>query len=202
VNQLSVSNANTPATYRQVAELHQSCINQGFLSTLGIGFLTLLYESIDADKRSVLIVATSDGVVTGFVSGGLGMRGIYLQLLRRWIRLVPALFPVFLNPSALRRILEIILMNSEQPRQSRDSRAELLSIAVRPSSRGSGIAQELYYRLQRHFANEGEAAFYIVVGNKLTFAHRFYLNMGAKAVASVCVHREEESTLFRQDLSR
>jgi hypothetical protein len=35
--------------YRAIASLHCDHINQGFLATLGIPFLTLLYEAIDED---------------------------------------------------------------------------------------------------------------------------------------------------------
>ena len=42
--------------YRAVASLHCDHINQGFLATLGVPFLTLLYEAIDRDSESVLLV--------------------------------------------------------------------------------------------------------------------------------------------------
>ena len=40
--------------YRTVAERHCDYINQGFLATLGVPFLTLICEAIDKDSESVL----------------------------------------------------------------------------------------------------------------------------------------------------
>ena len=42
--------------YRKVAQLHCDQINQGFLATLGPSFLTLLYDAIDKNKSSVLLI--------------------------------------------------------------------------------------------------------------------------------------------------
>ena len=84
--------------YRQVGHLHATCINRGFLATLGEPFLALLYQAIDNDKRSVLLVEERDGEVLGFVSGGQGMGSIYKQLLRKPWALMLALMPVLLSP--------------------------------------------------------------------------------------------------------
>lgn len=40
------------AIYRAVADLHTQNIDQGFLSTLGPGFLSLLYQAIDKNPES------------------------------------------------------------------------------------------------------------------------------------------------------
>ena len=63
--------------YRAIAKLHCDHINQGFLATLGIPFLTLLYESIDKDSESVLLVERVDTGIIGFVSGACGLGRIY-----------------------------------------------------------------------------------------------------------------------------
>ena len=67
--------------YRTVASLHCDHINQGFLATLGVPFLTLLYEAIDKDSESVLLVERMDLNIVGFVTGTHGLGRIYKQLL-------------------------------------------------------------------------------------------------------------------------
>ena len=64
---------NKQAIYRRVAQLHAENINQGFLSSLGLNFLMLLYQAIDESPVSVLILAWEDNQVVGFVSGALGL---------------------------------------------------------------------------------------------------------------------------------
>ena len=55
--------------FRAVAELHSKSIDQGFLSSLGLKFLTLLYEAIVADKDSILIILKAHDEVCGYVCG-------------------------------------------------------------------------------------------------------------------------------------
>ncbi len=187
-------------TYREVALLHMAGISDGFLATLGVRFLTLLYESIDNDPGSALFVERVDGRVVGFVSGGRGMASIYRQMLRRWPRLLLALMPALASPSKLHRILEIVLFSRKQKPVPGCPVAELFSIAVDPPYRGGGVAARLYERLKQRFTTDGESAFCIVVGDGLLPAHRFYQNMGAQPMAKISVHNGQGSTLYRHDL--
>ena len=186
--------------YVEVANVHFKNINHGFLSTLGLNFLELLYESIDSDTNSSLHIETIDGRVVGFVAGGRGMGSIYRQLLRRWPRLFFALLPILLSPSKVRRIFEILLFSIKQKPVPGCPRAELFSIAVVESARGTGIAQRLYRALVQRFEDDGEPAFCIVVGDDLEPAHHFYQRMGAVQMAQISVHDGQGSTLYRHDL--
>jgi GNAT superfamily N-acetyltransferase len=197
---LALDAVNKRDIYRQVAFIHAHCINQGFLPTLGERFLALLYEAIDADPGSVLFVERMDGEVVGFVAGGRGMGPIYRQILRHWPRLVLALLPALLNPAQLLRIIEIVRFSRKQKPVPDCPHAELFSIAVLDSARGSGVAQRLYHALGDWFFQQGEMAFCIVVGEGLAPAHRFYRRMGAVPMAEISVHQGQASTLYRHDL--
>ena len=176
------------------------CINQGFLSTSGVGFLALLYRSIDADPNSALFIERIEGRVVGFVSGGRGMASIYRQMLKRWPRLFMELLPALVNPRKLKRIFEIVYFSCKKKPVSGCPNAELFSIAVLESARGGGVAARLYDALKRHFAADGQAAFCIVVGDSLGPAHHFYQRMGAVPMAQISVHEGQGSTLYRHDL--
>ena len=184
-----------PSIYRQVAELHASAIDQGFLSQLGPRFLELLYEAIDASDSSVLLVETRNGRLCGFASGGTGIGPVYRRLLRRLPALIAALWPVMFSPRKLRRIAEL-LRHSRQPCPAGLPQAELYSIAVAPAFRGSGVAERLYTALRQAFAEREVAAFRIVVGDSLAPARAFYLRMGAVPRTTVQVHQGAASTVF------
>lgn len=190
------------ATYREVARIHMQCINRGFLPTLGERFLTLLYQSIDADPNSALFIERKQGFVVGFIAGGRGMGSIYRQMLRRWPRLFVALLPALVNPRKLKRIFEIVGFSRKQKPVPGCPRAELFSIAVLESARGGGVASGLYDALKQHFADAGEVALCIVVGDSLVPAHRFYQRMGAVPMANISVHDGQGSTLYRHDLPK
>jgi ribosomal protein S18 acetylase RimI-like enzyme len=184
-----------------VALLHVAGIDQGFLPTLGVHFLALLYEAMDADPRSVLLVERSaSGEVIGFVSGGRGMGSIYRHMLRRWPQLVVALLPSVLDPRKLKRIIEILWFSRQQKPVPGCPQSELFSIAVAGAARGTGVAQRLYKSLEAHFARQGEPAFCIVVGDTLAPAHRFYRKMGAVLLAHISVHAGQGSTVYRHDV--
>lgn len=189
------------ATYRAVAHIHATCINQGFLPTLGERFLSLLYEAIDADPSSALFVEQSDGEVVGFVAGGRGMGPVYRQMIKRWPRLLLALLPVLLNPAKLKRIFEIIWFTHKQKPIQYRQQAELFSIAVLDKARGHGVSDRLYQALEQWFTQQGENVFCIMVGESLAPAHRFYRRMGAVPMAEISVHQGYTSTLYRHDLT-
>lgn len=188
--------------YRQVARLHANNLDQGFLSTLGVSFLTELYRAIDHCPQSVLIIKTDQDKVVGFVAGLLGpMTQVYKQMMQRFFIWSITLIPVFFSLSKIRRVIEIlryskktVLTHTESPS------AELLSIAVDPAHRGNGTAERLYIDLTAYFKKNNILIFKIVVGEKLLPAHKFYRRMGALPLSSIQIHHGANSTMYIHDL--
>ena len=191
--------------FHQVAALHADNIANGFLSTLGVGFLALLYRAIDEAPGSVLLVESRDGRAVGFVAGATSLPAVYRRMLRHPFALVRVLLPVMFRPRTLRRIAEIMRYGRKGGAPGGgQAGAELLSLAVAPAYRGSaagGIAEQLYVRLVDHFQRAGQTEMRIVVGQSLAAAQRFYLRMGAEPIGPVEVHPGERSILFRHRLS-
>ena len=133
--------------YRAVASLHCDHINQGFLATLGVPFLTLLYEAIDKDSESVLLVERVDRSVVGFVTGTRGLGRIYKQLLLKPLRLIYSLKSCLLSPSKMYKIIEVLLISKDSNISSDLPKQELLSIVVNPAYQGGGHAENLFNAL-------------------------------------------------------
>jgi len=182
--------------YRQVARLHVRCLDQGFLATLGEGFLAQMYEAIDATPGALLLTEEREGEVVGFITGGTGMGAIYRRMMRRPLHLGLALLPALVRPARLRRIVEILRYSGEGGLPAGAPEAELLSLAVAPEWRGKGIADSLYARLTEAFRTQGVAAFRIIVGAPLAPAHRFYTRMGAVPIGGIEVHAGQASTVY------
>lgn len=182
--------------YDAVALLHANYIDRGFLSSLGVPFLRLLYEAIDADEDSVLLVEKVDGVVVGYVSGATGMGSIFKQLLWRLPRVVWALIPSLLSPSRIYKIAEILFRPSANKSAVELPAEELLSIVVDPSQQGEGYAEKLFVSLCKYFDAKGVPEFRIVVGIDLARAHQFYKKMGSIVAAEVEVHQGERSLVY------
>lgn len=187
---------NRQDTHRQAAELHLRNLDQGFLSSLGVRFLTQMYRAIDESSEAVLLCASRDGRVVGFISGATGMGPIFHCMLRRPWPVAWALLPSLFRPRQLLKIVEIFRYGRTHEIRLGLPMNELLSIVVDPQFRGQGIAEALYRRLVEHFSAAGVVRFKIVVGNALSPAHRFYRRMGAVPVAEVEVHSGQRSTVF------
>ncbi|MEX1198153.1 MAG: GNAT family N-acetyltransferase [Pseudohongiellaceae bacterium] len=186
----------TNETYAQVARLHAESINQGFLPTLGVRFLALMYRAIDECESAVLLIEEDNGCVIGFVSGASNMGAIYRKMLQHFLQLVMALLPSVVRPARVWRILEIIRYSRNSEGDGTLPAHELLSIAVAESHRGQGVAESLYQRLVEYFKAENVTEFRIVVGQSLTPAHRFYRRMGALSVTEAEVHGGQRSTIY------
>lgn len=188
--------------YKQVAQLHIRNIDQGFLSTLGGNFVSLMYQAIDEGDDSALLTVTDEGRIVGFVTGAAGMGPIYSRMLKRWPRLIWSLLPSMFSPRKLRRIAEIMrysrLRGNAPPNLPV---VELLSLAVDPAYRGRKYSERLYTGLMDDFARRGVQSFKIIVGEKLEPAHKFYRRMGAIPMTSVEVHEGENSTVYVQQIT-
>ena len=187
--------------YRAVARLHCDYINQGFLATLGVPFLTLLYEAIDKDSESVLLVEHVDLKIVGFVTGTRGLARIYKQLLLKPLRLIYSLKSCLLSPSKMYKIIEVLLIKEDSNISSDFPKQELLSIVVNPAYQGGGHAENLFNALCSHFREEGASSFSIVVGSNLDRAHAFYTKMGSIPVKEIEVHKGADSVVYVKELS-
>ena len=182
--------------YRAVAQLHFDHIKKGFLSSLGIPFLTLLYEAIDANKESTLIIEKVDGKVIGFVSGAARLGSIYKQLLLRLHRLVWVFIPSILSPSKIFKILEILLLKRNDKLQIKLPPHELLSIVVNPSYQGQGYGEKLFLSLCEYFKDSNVTEFRIVVGADLVRAHAFYTKLNCKPITETQMHLGQTSVVY------
>ena len=187
--------------YRTVAELHCDYINQGFLATLGVPFLTLLYEAIDKDSESILLLERVDQSVVGFVTGARGLARIFKQFLLKPLRLIYSLKSCILSPSKMYKILEVLLISKGSNISADLPKQELLSIVVNPIYQGGGHAENLFKALCSHFRAEGASSFSIVVGRNLDRAHAFYTKMGSIPVKQIQVHKGADSVVYVKELS-
>lgn len=184
--------------WRDVARLHASGIDRGFLSRLGPAFLVQLYRAIDESPGGIVLAEHKDGRIVGFVAGSVGTTSLSRRLLRHPVALAASLLPVAWRPSVWRGVLETI-RHAAPGEPAGLPKAELLSLAVDPDHRREGIAERLYRQLQQEFQHRGCPRFRIVVGDSLVPAHRFYRTMGARPEAAVILHRGAKSTIYVQD---
>lgn len=175
------------AHYRAVARLHARGITEGFLSTLGLEFLSRLYAGIDHAPDCGVILAARDGDILGFVSYSKDTRECYRCVIRaNWPRLVWALIPRLFRLSIYRKLGETL----SYPRRKRHPlteddtdrcagiRPELLSMAVDESTRGTGVGKALVLQLDDVMSGFGVPGYYVVTHGSDTRSNGFYQSCG------------------------
>ena len=190
---------NKKQIYQDVASLHIASITSGFLPTLGLKFLSLMYRCIDEAASTILITKYNDDQLVGFVTGSVGMSSLYRLMLSHPFVLVFTLFPVVFRIKKVKKIFSILSHSSGSVRASYPA-PELLTICVNSSFRRQGIADALYVKLCNEFMSKSVNEFVIVVGKALD-AKRFYLKQGATVVGQLQVHAGADSNVFIQRVS-
>ena len=173
-----------------IAELHRRMIPTGFLSTLGPGFLALLYRALIQSRDACLMVAEADGVVLGFIAGVTNTGGFYREFLRRHaLQAVWTMAPSLLRPRSLVRILETL----RQGTTGAGVDAELLSMAVAPIARRRGLGARLIAELFSWAGDRQVSEMRVVVGAENDGAIDLYRSAGFGDATSIEVHRDSPS---------
>jgi GNAT superfamily N-acetyltransferase len=179
----------------EVSKLHYQYIPSGFLSSLGISFLNLLYKSMIDSKYAFCIVVEEEGKIIGFVSGTVSVGGFYKEFLKKnFLMASIILLPKFLNLKIARRIFETFFYPVKKEQNLPN--AELLSIVVEKNYQGKGISQKLFERLVEEFSKKGINQFKVVVGSNLIPACKFYEKMGGVLQQEIEIHKGEKSRVY------
>lgn len=159
----------------RVAFLHYTCLDNSFLSLLGISFLRTLYKSMLLSKESFTFVYEDKNEVIGFITGCTDTSVFFKELIRkRWFYLLlPTLIKLLKQPWLAVKIIKAIIYPA-QFNSKNYSKAELLSIAIDEKHRGKQIGKELLNALIEEFKIIGILSFKVGVKKDMEKANNFY----------------------------
>lgn len=130
----------------QVANLHISGIHKGFISTLGVKFVTALYVAIAESNYGFGFVALERNKVIGFSSFTTNLNGLYKSIIfKNGFRFMFILAWKMLSSKTIKKIFETLLYPNRIKKMD-TSRAEFLSMVVTKEGRGKGLATNLMER--------------------------------------------------------
>ncbi len=204
---LDVTRASKPEHFQQIADLHASGISEGFLSTLGLPFLSQLYRGIVTSRNSGVLVAHDEKEVLGFISYAHDVRSCYKDVLkRRWLQLGWTLLPNLLRSGVYRKVLETLGYPRHQkcstgsPREQRSDspRPELLSMAVSSKARGQGIGKLLVAALEKEFRRDGVSGYFVVTHADDPVSTGFYSSRGFRQTGSFSSHGKPMIEFFKE----
>jgi GNAT superfamily N-acetyltransferase len=146
-----------------LARLHLAAFPGFFLTSLGPGFLRLLYAGFTREPDGICIVAEDQGEIVGFAAGTTTPDAFFRRLLRRqgWRFALAAIPGLLRNPGFVaRKCLGALFYRGEQPTGLANA-ALLSSLAVSPACGGKGIGQQLVHAFATAARQQGCSALYL-----------------------------------------
>ena len=179
---LDVNDAN------QVANLHIAGISAGFISSLGIKFVTALYEAIADNKYSFGFVVVDNKVVLGFVAFTTNIASLYKSIiLKNGLRFGFLLAGKLVSFKRIKKVFETIIYPSRIEKLVLP-KAELLSIAISDAARGRGLATQLTQRGFAECSKRGIEDVKVLVASMNSPANKLYLKCGFTLAGQIDNH--------------
>jgi ribosomal protein S18 acetylase RimI-like enzyme len=173
---------------KRIAVLHISGIRTGFISSLGLGFVTALYQGVAESKSSFGFVAEENGTALGFVAYTASLNRLYrCVILKKGWRFAWLLCARLFSFRTIKGILETLSYPGRTKRMHLPS-AELLSIAVAEEARGKGLATTLVQKGFAECARRGIEKVKVLVGVDNEPANKFYLKCGLELASQFDNH--------------
>ncbi len=172
----------------QVAALNILCISTGFISSMGIDFVTSLYDAIVKSKSSLGVVAVRNEKVIGFVSFTTNLNKLYKSIIRRkGLKFALLLAGNVLSLRRIKKIFETLFYPSRIKKMNLPS-AELLSIAVAPEERRKGLAGQLIEKGLRLYRKTGVDKVKVLIGPDNKAGNKLYLKSGFELIGQIVNH--------------
>jgi ribosomal protein S18 acetylase RimI-like enzyme len=171
-----------------VAALHIEGISKGFISSLGIDFVTALYEAIASSESSFGFVAEQQGKVLGFVAFTSNLNKLYKSvILKKGVRFAFLLAGKMFSLQRVKKVFETLLYPAKVKKMDLPS-AELLSIVIVKEARGKNIATQLVQKgLEQCRKNQIDKVKVLVAADN-NAANKLYLKSGFKLSGQIDSH--------------
>jgi ribosomal protein S18 acetylase RimI-like enzyme len=172
----------------QVAALHIQCISTSFISSMGIDFVTSLYEAIVKSKSSFGVVAVRNEKVLGFTAFTTNLNKLYRTVVwRKGLLFVLLLAGNMWSRKRVKKIFETLFYPSRIKKMNLPA-AELLSMAVKPEERGKGLAGQLIEKGFQHCQKTGADKVKILIGADNKAGNKLYLKLGFELAGQIINH--------------
>jgi ribosomal protein S18 acetylase RimI-like enzyme len=171
-----------------VAQLHYSCLPDGFFAALGPRFLRR-YHATFLSKSGVAFVAVNDGAIIGMAVGTSNDGEHYRETVRtqgKKLALVagvslvtrPKLLAKFLKTRVRRYVRGFRKLSGSGAKKPQAVTGSLVHIAVSPVARGTGVGKALVEKYVNVVSDRGIARPRVVTKADNTIALKFYESLG------------------------
>ena len=182
----------------EIAKVHKSEINKGFLSTLKLEFLKNIYLAIIESGCSFCIVAKEDNAVSGFISGVTNINKLYFYFIKKYFfQSIVLIFQKVFSISFLKKVFETLFYPVKEKNLPH---AELLTMAVSAQFQGQGIAGKIFSEFLNEMKIRNIKSFKVLVGEELLPAIHFYEKNGFSFLKKVSIHNNKISRIYIYNL--
>jgi ribosomal protein S18 acetylase RimI-like enzyme len=172
----------------QVAALHIQCISTGFISSMGIDFVTSLYEAIVQSNSSFGIVAVRNEKVLGFAAFTTNINTLYKAVIwRKGLKFALLLASHMCSLKRVKRMFETLFYPTRIKNMNLPS-AELLSIAFAPEEQRKGLAGQLIEMGFRHYRKTGVDKVKVLIGADNKAGNQLYIKSGFEPAGKINNH--------------
>jgi ribosomal protein S18 acetylase RimI-like enzyme len=188
----------TAADAPGAAQLHIEGIATGFLPTLGPAFLSRLYRFIAHYKGSFLLVVDGDGPggLTAFLAGTEDTSHLYRRFCTTQGPVAALAAGKALVRGARQAMETLAYPRSHSGAAVPLPPAELLAMAVDPSSRGRGMGRALVEAFFEEMSDRGVRAAKVVADSHNDAANGLYRACGFRSATTIEVHGGRQSNVL------
>ena len=191
---------------KKLAENHMKLIPEGFLSSLNINFITLLYKSLIYSNDFYVLVCLdkeNNNKIVGYALARL-KNSSYIKTVFKFNPTKTFYLSIgnFLNPKKLFGFIELFIYQlfknpSKGGLANSKKVAELFNIAIIKSYRRKGIGKELLCMIKTKCSSIGIDYLYAVTGSSDINTHIFYKKNGGKEEGQTTVHNNHISKIYK-----
>ncbi|MHC4738611.1 MAG: GNAT family N-acetyltransferase [Planctomycetota bacterium] len=173
---------------KEIATLHIQGINTGFISSLGLDFVTALYGAIAEDENSFGFVAFENDSVIGFVAFSTNLGKLYkFAVLKKSFKFGFILARRMLSLSVFKKVIDNIFYPVRMKKLDLPD-AELLSVVVAKEAQGKRLATRLVQKGLEECGNHGMDKVKVLVGAENEPANKLYLKCGFELAGQIEKH--------------
>jgi len=189
--------------FYECAKIHSQEIPDGFLPTLGLNFLSSLYNSFSKSKYSFLLLAVEDDKVVGFIAISIHTKNFF-----KWYIASESYKNLFRIPLSIlsgvffKKVIEVFKYPFSKKTIDKEfiSDSEIFNFCVDSSLQGKGVGKLLFSKALDYLKDYKIQSIKIVTGSKQIAAQNFYYKSGAMLSHKIKVHDDEESLVFLYQL--
>ena len=190
--------------FLECATIHSKEIPNGFLPTLGLNFLSSLYEVFSKSKHSFLLLAIEDDKVIGFIAISLHTKFFFKQYLKT--KLFKSLYKipiVIFGKVFFIKSLNVFkyFFSNKRDGEIFISNSEIFNFCISSLYQGRGTGQLLFLSAVEQLKVHNIKILKIVTGQSQKSAQNFYYKIGATPSHKIIIHNGKESVVFKYKIN-